>query len=284
MEQQVKRVSLPGHAGFTLGTQGWRNPHGHLHRERRRLGGSPQPSATDTLTTLGPQGRPAAATVLHGEDCTTSPRPGTRRGHPPPTPPPRDIEEDRIKGVRLGEGEGGFVTWHTTSPRTRRLAAVRGPQPLGHLGGPGAHCLTAGAPPGQPEGIVSKSHRDEPPQAVCRGTGSKRTSQTRHQGFLLFFLKSAAAQREVKEPVPWPGTEWGQGAAEAGRQPCGNAVRPGRISSPSSSDPRSKLPADVSILGRFVGTPHSGSRARPGCSTPGPALWEALCTADWVTP
>lgn len=116
-------------------------------------------------------------------------------------------------------GRGGRVRG-----RAHRVAAVRGPQPLGHPGGPGAHCPTAGAPPGWPEGIGSR--RDEPPRAVCGGAGGKQTSQTRHQGFLLSFLKSTAPRRAVKGPFPgWEGSgdegSWGWTPAPWERRPSG---------------------------------------------------------------
>lgn len=49
---------------------------------------------------------------------------------------------------------------------------------------------------------------------------------------LFFFFKVNSCpepSRAVKEPVPWPGTGWGQRAAGAGRQPCGNVVPSGAV-------------------------------------------------------
>lgn len=146
-----------------------------------------------------------------------------RKGQHPRGPLQRQTEAGRLPATVWG-GVAGSAAGHTTSPRAHRVAAVRGPQPLGHPGGPGAHCPTAGAPPGWPEGIGSR--RDEPPRAVCGGAGGKQTSQTRHQGFLLSFLKSTAPRRAVKGPFPgWEGSgdggSWGWTPAPWERRPSG---------------------------------------------------------------
>lgn len=155
----MKRVPLRGHAGSPRGTQGWRNvggwqreaPHGRGEDKsrvgtsggRRRLGGSLQPSATDTLATLGPRGRPAAAPCA---TVRTAQLPqGQDEGTPSP-PPPRDVQGDGIKGVQLGEGGGGSTGWHTTTPCTHRVAAARGPQPLGTWGALEPTVLPRGCP------------------------------------------------------------------------------------------------------------------------------------------
>lgn len=184
---------------------------------RRGLGGSLQPSATDTPATLGPRGRPAAAPCA---TVRTAQLPqGQDEGTPSPPPPP-DVQEDGIKGLQLGEGGGGSAGWHTTTPCTHRVAVARGPQPLGTWGALEPTVLPQGCP-WDSQRASDQRRTEMSPTGCLQGTGSKQTKQTCHQRFLLFSPKSTAAQRAVEGPVPWWGTEWGQGQLGLDASPVG---------------------------------------------------------------
>lgn len=121
--------------------------------------------------------------------------------------------------------------------------------------------------PDQPEGHQIDSHTEMMPCGLsAQGQVADLIKHVRScfLPFVLFCFKVNSCpglSRGVKGPVPPLGTGWGQRQLEptpALQERC--PVR-GCISSPSSSDLRSKLPADASVLGYVVGTPNSGCSA-----------------------
>lgn len=200
------------------------------------------------------------------------------RGQHPRGPLQRQTEAGRLPATVWG-GVAGSAAGHTTSLRAHRVAAARGPQPLGHLGGPGAHVLPRGRPR---DGQRASDHAEMSPHGLSAGGLVASGPRKRVTRAFCFLSLSQQLPGGPSKGLSLAGKGAGTGAAGAGRRPRGNADRQGRISSPSSSDLCSKRPADVSICGRLVGTPASGSPARPGCGTPSPAPWEPLRTADWA--
>lgn len=187
----------------------------------------------------------------------------------------------RLGGSPQPSGEG----WQGPRPGTRRPRAHTAWQRRGVH----SRSDTRGAleptvlPRGRPrDGHRASDHAEMSPHGLSAGGPVASRPRKRVTRAFCFLSLSQQLPGGPSKGLSLAGKGAGTGAAGAGRRPRGNAVRQGRISSPSSSDLRSKRPADVSICGRLVGTPASGSPARPGCGTPSPAPWEPLRTADWA--